>query len=193
MYTKECEPHAAGSVAPFAPSLRGRFVRTMPITIGGIGKAELFERACAVRSVSPYAKRIMKHDAFTTLAQPQTALQIVLTPEDLGFTDRPTIAEMLDPERLALWSAANLEEWEVTLNPAEAGPHLAIEYTGQPQNEFLWVAMERISGSGRRPYVFYLERNDEDVYSLDAHWTYPYALWRLDYLVAFRLSRRAVA
>jgi hypothetical protein len=165
----------------------------MPITIGGIGKAELFERACAVRSVSPYAKRIMKHDAFITLAQPQTALQIVLTPEDLGFTDRPTIAEMLDPERLALWSAANLEEWEVTLNPAEAGPHLAIEYTGQPQNEFLWVAMERISGSGRRPYVFYLERNDEDVYSLDAHWTYPYALWRLDYLVAFRLSRRAVA
>jgi hypothetical protein len=32
--------------------------------------------ARAVRSVSPYAKRIMKHDAFTTLAQPQTALQI---------------------------------------------------------------------------------------------------------------------
>jgi hypothetical protein len=77
------------------------------------------------------------------------------------------IAEMLDPERLALWSAATLEGWVVTLNPAEAVPHLAIEYTGQPQNEFLWVAMERISGSGGRPHVFYLERNDEDVYSLD--------------------------
>jgi hypothetical protein len=178
-----------GRVVPFAGSLRGRFIRTMPITIGGIGNAELFERVRAVRTVSPYAKRIMKHDAFTTLGQPETAVEIVLTPEDLGFTDRPTIAEMLDPERLAAWSAGNLEGWVVTLNPAEAGPHLAIQYAGQPQNEFLWVAMERIPGSGGRPYIFYLERNDEDMYSLDAHWTYSYALWRLDYLVAFRLRR----
>lgn len=173
----------------FAGHLRGRFTRTMPVTIGGIPKAELFERVRAVRMVSPYAKRIMKHEAFTTLPRPEPALQIVLTPEDLGFTERPTIAEMLDRERLAAWSAANLDGWRVTLNPAEAGPHLAIQYTGQPQNEFLWIAMERIPGSGGRPYVFYLERNEDDLYSLDAHWTYPYALWRLDYMVAFRLRK----
>lgn len=178
-----------GRVTPFAGSLRGRFIRTMPISIGGVSKHELIEKVNAVRVVSPYAKRIMKHETFTTLPKSETTLQIVLTPEDLGFTDRPTIAEMLNNDRLADWSAANLDGWQVTLNPAEAGPHLAIQYTGQPQNEFLWIGMERIPGSGGRPYVFYLERNDEDAYSLDAHWTYPYALWRLDYLVAFRLRK----
>jgi hypothetical protein len=176
-------------VIPFAGSLRGRFIRTMPIKIGGVPKAELIEQVEAVRAVSPYAKRIMRHEAFTTLPKQETVRQIVLTPEDLGFADRPTIAEMLNNDRLAAWSAANLEGWEVSLNPPEAGPHLAIQYTGQPQNEFLWIGMERIPGSGGRPYVFYLERNEDDAYWLDAHWTYPYALWRLDYLVAFRLRK----
>jgi hypothetical protein len=173
----------------FAGKLPGRFVRTMSITIGGVPKAELYERAKAVRTVSPYAKRIMKHEQFTTLPDPETVLLIALTPEDLGFTERPTIAEVLNNERLAEWSDANLLGWQVTLNPAEVGPQLAIQYTGQMEGEFLWVGMERIPGSGGRPYVFYLERNDEGGRSLDAHWTYPYALWRLDYLVALRLRK----
>jgi hypothetical protein len=132
----------------------------------------------------------MKHEAFTTLSKPETALQIALTPEDLGFTERPTIAEVLNNERLAQWSDANFRGWQVSLNPAEVGPHLAIQYTGQMEGEFLWVGMERIPGSGGRPYVFYLERNDEGGFSLDAHWTYPYALWRLDYLIALRLRKK---
>lgn len=176
--------------AGLAVSLPGRFVRTMSITIGGVPKAGLYERAKAVRTVSPYAKRIMKHEQFTTLPDSETVLLIALTPEDLGFTDRPTIDEVLNNERLAQWSDANLPGWQVTLNPAEVGPHLAIQYTGQMEGEFLWVGMERIPGSGGRPYVFYLERNDEGGRSLDAHWTYPYALWRLEYLVALRLRKK---
>jgi hypothetical protein len=174
---------------PFAGGLPDRFIRTMAVSIGGLPKAELFEQVKSVRLVSPYAKRIMKHESFTTLPVKETILQIVLSPEDLGFTDRPTIAEMLDNERLAKWSSANLNGWRVELNPPEAGPHLAIQYRGQPQNEFLWIAMERIPGAGGRPFIFYLERNDEDMCSLDAHWTYPYALWRLDYLVSYRLIK----
>jgi hypothetical protein len=163
----------------------------MPISIGGVPKDKLIEQVKAVRSVSPYAKRIMKHEAFTTLPKQEQALLIALTPEDLGFAERPTISEMLNNDRLAQWSAANLPGWQVTLNSPETGPHLALQYTGQPENEYLWIGMERIPGSGGRPYVFYLERNDEGGYSLDAHWTYPYALWRLDYLVAFRLRKKA--
>jgi len=174
---------------PFSGCLPSRFIRTMAVSIGGVPKDELLERVKSARRISPYAKRLMKHESFTTASGDQTILQIVLTPEDLGFSDRPTIAEMLDNERLAKWSLANLKGWRVELNPAELGPHLALQYKGQPQNEFLWIAMERIPGSGGRPYIFYLERNDEDVYSLDAHWTYPYALWRLDYLVSFRLIK----
>ncbi|MGH7783198.1 MAG: hypothetical protein ACREO5_05080 [Candidatus Binatia bacterium] len=180
-----------GAEEKFAGNLPGRFVRTISLTIGGVPKNELYEKANAARTVSPYAKRIMKHEQFTTLAHPETALVIALTPEDLGFTERPTIAEVLDNGRLAKWSAANLPGWEVTLNPAEIGPQLAIQYTGQMEGEFLWVGMERIPGSGGRPYIFYLERNDEGGRSLDAHWTYPYALWRLDYLVALRLRKKS--
>src|SRR5437588_6880637 len=150
-----------GKVIPFAGSLRGRFIRTMPVLIGGVPNLQLIEQVKAVRSLSPYAERIMKDESFTTLEKQEIAPQIILTPEDLGFTDRPTIAEVLDNERLAEWSAANLDGWQITLNPAEVGPHLAIQYIGQPQNEFLWIAMERIEGCGHRPYVFYLECNDE--------------------------------
>jgi hypothetical protein len=175
----------------FSGGLPGRFVRTMSITIGGVPKSELYEKAKAARMISPYAKRIMKHEQFTTLPKAETVLLIALTPEDLGFTERPTIAEVLNNERLAEWSKVNLPGWQVTLNPAEVGPHLAIQYAGQMEGEFLWVGMERIPGSGGRPYIFYLERNDEGGRSLDAHWTYPYALWRLDYLVALRLRKKA--
>jgi hypothetical protein len=174
-------------ISPFDGCLPGRFVRTMEVSIGGFSKEALFKRVEPVRQVSPYAKRLMKHERFTTLSDKSTILQIMLTPEDLGFSDRPTIAAMLDNARLAKWSLTNLKGWRVELNPPEVGPQLAIQYKGQPQNEFLWIAMERIPGSGGRPYIFYLERNDEDLRSLDAHWTYPYALWRLDYLVSFRL------
>jgi hypothetical protein len=167
--------------------LRGRPVRTMPITIGGVPKEKLLEQVKAVRFVSPYAERIIKHEQFTTLDKPETALQIILTPQDFGFTKMAEVADLLSPDRLRAWSVANLDGWELTINPAEAGPHLAIQYTAQPENEFLWMAMERISGYAGRPYLFYIERDDDEVFSLDSHWMYPAAPWPLHYTVAFRL------
>ena len=109
---------------------RGRPIRTMPIMIGGVPKLKLLEQVRAVRFVSPYAERIMKHEQFTTLEKPEPALQIILTPQDFGFTKMAEVADLLNHDRLAGWSEANLDGWEVTLNPAEAGPHLAIQYTG---------------------------------------------------------------
>jgi hypothetical protein len=161
----------------------------MPITIGGVPKRKLLEQAKAVRYVSPYAERIMKHEDFTTLEKSETALQVILTPQDFGFTKMAEVADLLNRDRLAVWSKANLNGWEVTINPAEAGPHLAIQYTGQPENEFLWMAMERITGYAGRPFLFYLERDDDEVFSLDAHWMYPAAPWPLHYTIAFRLRK----
>lgn len=171
---------------------RGRPIRTMPISIGGVSKSKLLEQAKAVRYVSPYAERIMKHEAFVTLDKPETALQIILTPQDFGFSKMAEVADLLNRNRLAEWSKANLDGWEVTLNSAEAGPHLAIQYTGQPQNEFIWMAMERIPGYAGRPYLFYIERDDDEVFSLDSHWMYPAAPWPLHYTVAFRLRQKSV-
>ena len=164
-------------------------LRTMLITIGGVPKDRLLEQTKAVRYVSPYAERIMKHEQFTTLDKPETALLIVLTPQDFGFTKMAEVADLLHPNRLTTWSKENLDDWEITIVPAEVGPHLAIQYSGQPQDEFLWMAMDRIPGYAGRPYLFYIERDDDEVNSLDAHWMYPAAPWPLHYTVAFRLQK----
>jgi hypothetical protein len=164
-------------------------LRTMPITIGGVPKDKLLEQVKAVRYVSPYAERIIKHENFTTLEKSESALLIMLTPKDFGFTEMAYVADLLDSSRLWAWSKENFEGWETTIVPAEVGPHLAIQYTGQPQDEFLWMAMDRIPGYAGRPYLFYVERDDDEVNSLDAHWMYPAAPWPLHYTVAFRLRK----
>jgi hypothetical protein len=171
------------SISPTRP------LRTMSISIGGVPKDELLDQVRAVRYVSPYAERIIKHADFTTLEKQEDAIQVILTPQDFGFTKMAEVADLLNRDRLAAWSKANLNGWEITINPAEAGPHLAIQYTAQPENEFLWMAMERITGYAGRPFLFYLERDDDEIFSLDAHWMYPAAPWPLHYTVAFRLRK----
>ena len=168
---------------------RNRPIRTMPITIGGLPKLTLLEQVKGVRFVSPYAERIMKHEQFVTLEKPETIVQIILTPQDFGFTGMAEVADLLSHDRLTAWSRANLDGWEITLNRAEAGPHLAIQYIDQPQDEFLWIAMDRIPGYAGRPYLFYIERDDDEVFSLDAHWMYPAAPWPAHYTVAFQLRK----
>jgi hypothetical protein len=169
---------------------RGQPISTMPITIGGVPKLQLLEQVKKVRYVSPYAERIIRHESFTTLEKAETAIQIVLRVREFGFTQMAHVADLLNPERLSEWSAAHLDGWEVTLNPAEAGPHLAIQYPDQPVDEFLWMAMDRIPGYAGRPYLFYIERDDDEVFSLDSHWMYPAAPWPVHYTVAFRLRQK---
>ena len=169
---------------------RGRPVTTMPITIGGIPKLQLLEQVKKTRYVSPYAERIIREDAFVTAEKAETAIQIILRVRDFGFTQMAHVADLLDPKRLSAWSDAHLDGWEITLNPAEAGPHLAMQYTEQQVDEFLWMAMDRIIGYAGRPYLFYIERDDDEVFSLDSHWMYPAAPWPLHYTVAFRLQQK---
>jgi hypothetical protein len=181
---------SGGFVTRVEPFSRGRPIRTMPVTIGGVPKQHLLEQVKRVRYVSPYAECIIRHEAFTTLEEPETAIQIVLRVEDFGFTQMAHVADLLNPARLSGWSDAHLDGWEITINPAEAGPHLAIQYSDQPIDEFLWMAMDRIPGYAGRPYLFYIERDDDEVFSLDSHWMYPAAPWPLHYTVAFRLRQK---
>jgi hypothetical protein len=181
---------SGGFVTRIESFSRGRPICTMPITIGGVPKLQLLEQVKKVRYVSPYAERIIKDASFTTLEKPETAIQIVLRPKDFGFKVMAEVADLLNAKRLSEWSDAHLDGWELTLNSAETGPHLAIQYTNQPIDEFLWMAMDRIPGYAGRPYLFYIERDDDEVFSLDSHWMYPAAPWPLHYTVAFRLRQK---
>ena len=182
-------PIIEGKAAPFGGGLRGRFIRTMPIKIGGVAKDDLIEQVKAVRELSTYAESMMRHKLFITLDEPETAILIDLTPADLGFTENPTTTELLDVKRLADWSAANLEGYVLELCPAEVGPHLAIQYKDQPNGEILWVAMERIPDSDGNPYVFDVKRYDDGELWLRRAWTRPDYRWELAYRIVFRLRK----
>src|SRR3989344_4827167 len=58
-----------GKLTPFAGGLRGRFIRTMPILIGGVPKNELIEQVKAVRELGTYAESMIRHELFTTLEE----------------------------------------------------------------------------------------------------------------------------
>src|SRR3989338_6215860 len=79
--------------------------------------------------------------------EPEAVLQIELSPADQGFTEPPTWKEFACNKRLAEWSRAVFEGYIVELNPAEVGPHMAIQYTGQPNGEVIWIAMETVPDS----------------------------------------------
>ena len=178
-----------GKLTPFAGGLRGSFVRTMPILIGGVKENDLAEQVkTAGRELGPHAASMMRHELFTTLAEQEPCLLIDLSPADLGFTEEPTTTELLDSERLLKWSATNLDDgWVIELCPVEVGPHLAIQYKDQPKGEVLWVAMERIPDSVGDPNVFNVERNDDGKLWLNNDWANPDNRWNLDNRIVFRL------
>ena len=183
-----------GKLTPFASGLRGRFVRTMPIQIGGVPKDDLIEQVKAAhRELGSYATSMMNHKLFTTLDQQETITLIDLCPADLGFTENPTTDELLDEKRLTQWSAANLDGYAIELCPAEVGPHFAVQYKGQPKGEVLWIAMERIPDSDGRPSVFDVKRRDGGALWLHDGWARPGARWKLGGRILFRLRKVSLA
>lgn len=181
-------PIIEGKAVPFGGGLRGRFIRTMSITIGGVPKDDLIEQVRAVRTLSSCAGSMMRHKAFTTLDQQETVTLIDFCPADLGFTENPTTTELFNVKRLAQWSAANLDGYIIDLCPAEVGPHLAIQYKDQPKGEVLWVAMERIPGSGGGQGVFIGERGGGRLW-LGSGWASPVDRWDLGPRIVFRLRK----
>ncbi|MHB1086553.1 MAG: hypothetical protein ACYCZ0_02280 [Minisyncoccota bacterium] len=179
-----------GKLTPFAGGMRGRFVRAMSITIGGVPKDDLIKQVRAAgRELSSYPESMVNHKLFTALDEPETVILIDLCPADLGFTENPTTTELFDVKRLADWSAANLGGYVIELCPAEVGPHLAIQYKDQPNGEVLWVAMERIPDSDGRPDVFVVERYDDGTLWLRNDWASPDVRWHLAHRIVFRLRK----
>ena len=67
-----------------------------------------------------------------------------VTVKELGFNGSTTLVEIYDRAK-----ALGLE-----LCPNEVGPQLRLEYLDQPIDEYIWVAMEPITGSDGKPHVF---------------------------------------
>jgi len=68
-----------GKLTPFGGGLRGRFIRTMPILIGGVPKLDLVEQVKAVRELGSYAESMIRHDKFETLSPSPRSRRICST------------------------------------------------------------------------------------------------------------------
>ena len=169
-----------------------KFAKWRTFLIGGVAKKALLKRVEAGFTVSDYVKSLVNNRAFTTLDKEEEIDTIILTPADFGYERMPTTTELLDPTRLAEWSAQNAERLDgyvVELLPAEAGPHIRDQYKDQPNGEVLWIAVERIADSDGSPCVFFVERDSDGEQWLRARWAVPGSRWFLGHRIVFRLRK----
>lgn len=158
----------------------GRIKREQ-VTIGGQSKKEL-ENAVNDRlrgfRLGDYARDMIKHRDFTTLQESEEITTIRLKVSDFGFTDYPTTDELFK----------RAETFGLELCPAEVGPHLRLKDTNQPLNEWYYIAMKQIAGSGGSPGVFGLARDGGGGLWL-CGWAIPGDPWFLDDGLVFRLRK----
>jgi hypothetical protein len=115
-------------------------------------------------------------------ANTETEIEVVaIMVRDLGFEEGATREEIFERATTA---------YGLDLIPAELGPQLRLQYTKQPMNEWLPLAMEPIAQSDGRLLGFALARY-EDGPALDRYYVYPGALWFPDFRFVF-VRRREV-
>ncbi|MEK7508450.1 MAG: hypothetical protein AAB568_01190 [Patescibacteria group bacterium] len=155
----------------------GKIVKNT-IEIGGKTKAELEKELKAGNfQVGSYAKSMMESKDFVTTKKMELADLIRLKVGDLGL-NHPTTDQIYK----------KIQELGLELCPAEVGPQYRLQYTDQPLNEYLYIGMKQITGSGGRPDVFVLSRGGDGLW-LDGSWAEPGARWNSVSTFVFRLRK----
>lgn len=155
----------------------GRIVRNT-IDIGGQTKEELqAEMKRQNIHIYGYAQSMLDSRDFTTLKKPEPADLVRLKVRDLNL-DNPTTDNIYK----------KAEELGLELCPAEVGPQYRLQYTDQPMDEYLYIAMKQIAGSGGYPRVFGLYRGGAGLY-LDDRWAEPASQWGSDCGFVFRIRK----
>jgi hypothetical protein len=182
---------------PVMPTLiiEPRLASWRKFLIGGVAKKPLLQRVKSGFEVGSYPESIVNNRVFTTQNVEESIDTIILEVRDFDYTRRPTTTELFDPARLAEWSKQNQHRLPegydaIELLPAEAGLHIRDQYKDQPKGEVLWMAMERITGSGGGPRVFSVERDGVGAQWLDARWASPQGQWSLGNRIVFRLRKK---
>lgn len=94
---------------------------------------------------------------------------VMVTVAELGFENGATLREIYERAKTL----------GLDLCPAEAGPQLRLQYTDQPMNEWLLVAMEPITDSDGYLRVFSVARNSDGSW-LRASYVGPGRVWSSD-------------
>ncbi|MEK7174313.1 MAG: hypothetical protein AAB759_01505, partial [Patescibacteria group bacterium] len=109
---------------------------------------------------------------------PEEATLIRLTVADLGFKSSATTDQIYERAQIL-----GLE-----LCPADTGPNYRLKYRNQPLNEWIYMGMKQITGSGGYPGVFRLGRSGDGLWLYDA-WARPDSGWLPGHEFVFRLRK----
>lgn len=135
----------------------GKIVRNT-IDIGGQTKEQL-QAEIKRQNMQIYglAQSLLDSRDFTTAKKSEPADLVRLKVRDFNLAN-PTIENIYQKAK----------KLGLELCPAEVGPHYRLQYTSQPMNEYLYIAIKQITDSYGRPDVFGLGRFDDGLYLADA-------------------------
>jgi len=152
----------------------GRIVRNT-IDIGGQTKEELqAEMKRQNIQIYGYAQSMLDSKDFTTAKKSEPADLVRLKVRDFNLPN-PTMENIY----------RKAEELGLELCPAEVGPQYRLQYTDQPSDEYLYIAMKQIADSDGSPGVFGLGRVTDGLW-LSRSWAWPADGWYPAYEFVFR-------
>ena len=114
---------------------------------------------------------------FTTAEKPEPADLVRLKVRDFNLQN-PTTENIY----------RKAEELGLELCPAEVGPQYRLQYTDQPSDEYLCIAMKQITDSNGSPRVFLLDRYGDEL-CLRNFWAGPTCKWNPDNEIVFRIRK----
>ena len=138
-------------------------VRRENVEIGGKSAEQLIsEMAATGINISDHAKNMFLNREFTPGQNQEEVTLIRLTVADLGFKSSATTDQIYERAQIL-----GLE-----LCPADTGPNYRLKYRDQPLNEWIYMGMKQITGSGGTPVIFMLGRDDDGLW-LSSIWSKP--------------------
>ena len=154
-------------------------IRRENVEIGGKSAEQLIsEMEAAGINISDYAKSMLKNREFVPGKNPEEATLIRLTVADLGFKSSATTDQIYE----------RAQTLGLELCPADTGPNYRLKYQNQPLNEWIYMGMKQITGSGGGPRVFGLGRDGDGLWLHDS-WATPGSEWNPDDEFVFRLRK----
>ena len=131
------------------------------VKLGTLPNAQAIPSAIAKAGgrVSNWAADLMNR---MTVAKKETKVELVVASvAELGFKEGATYADICEKAK----------QLGLGLCPAEVGPQLRLQYTNQPNGEWLTIAMKPITGSDGSLSVFLVVRGDSGLWlsSDDGH------------------------
>ena len=136
---------------------------------------ELWGEASFMLKSQEFKRSLYVDDACTKLKSREQAKFIRLTVADLGFPGGATIKEIFDRK----------DELGLEFCSSGTGPEYRIQYTDQPDNEYVAIGMQTISDASGKPRVFTVCRR-VGVSRLSVGWARPDGEWNADNQFLFR-------